>query len=245
MIKGFEKIRTRKEYLKQFKGKIPDKAKDRNKIERALEIALDTRKFEIELYWKRATYFWAFIAVTFTGYFIVLSSDTINQYRGITIMISFLGLMFSLGWYFVNRGSKFWQENWEQHVSFLEDDIQGPLFKVYKYPNHKLNTLTGGYPFSVTKVNQLLSLFVVFFWLILFVYSVFFSFDKVIYINDVYDKIPVSVPILICLSIIIPIYIFTRLSYSFLKKQEKNFNKTISGEGMGNKKKSIKFLKKN
>ncbi|TQP38712.1 hypothetical protein FLM09_19635 [Vibrio cholerae] len=33
----------------------------KNKL--ALDYALDIRKFEIELYWKRATYFWALIAV--------------------------------------------------------------------------------------------------------------------------------------------------------------------------------------
>ena len=35
---------------------------------RALAYALDIRKFEIELYWKRATYFWGFIAAAFAGY---------------------------------------------------------------------------------------------------------------------------------------------------------------------------------
>ena len=34
----------------------------------ALAYALDIRKFEIELYWKRATYYWAFIAAAFAGY---------------------------------------------------------------------------------------------------------------------------------------------------------------------------------
>ena len=32
--------------------------------ERVLECAVDTRKFEIEHYWKYAAYFWAFIAST-------------------------------------------------------------------------------------------------------------------------------------------------------------------------------------
>ena len=35
------------------------------KYEKALEYALETRKFEIELYWERAKYFWAFIAASF------------------------------------------------------------------------------------------------------------------------------------------------------------------------------------
>ncbi|MCC9001729.1 MAG: hypothetical protein LM549_03765, partial [Candidatus Competibacter sp.] len=46
--------------------------KDRSKLESALEKALDIRKFEIELYWKRAAYFWTLIAAAFAGYFIIL-----------------------------------------------------------------------------------------------------------------------------------------------------------------------------
>ena len=35
---------------------------DESKLrEKALDLALDIRKFEIELYWKRAAYFWGFI----------------------------------------------------------------------------------------------------------------------------------------------------------------------------------------
>ena len=41
---------------------------DETKKEKALDHALDIRKFEIELYWKRAAYFWTFIAATLAGY---------------------------------------------------------------------------------------------------------------------------------------------------------------------------------
>ncbi len=37
-------------------------------VKKALELALEIRKFEIELYWKRATYFWAFITIALAGY---------------------------------------------------------------------------------------------------------------------------------------------------------------------------------
>ena len=55
---------------------IPRKKKKRKKektkedlINKALEIALDTRKFEIELYWKRTGYFVLFIGAIFVGYY--------------------------------------------------------------------------------------------------------------------------------------------------------------------------------
>jgi len=43
--------------------------------EKALQLAHDIRKFEIDLYWKRATYFWTFIAATFAGYFAIQAGN--------------------------------------------------------------------------------------------------------------------------------------------------------------------------
>ncbi|MDK7224247.1 hypothetical protein QP468_13575, partial [Proteus mirabilis] len=99
------------------------------KEDAALEKALDIRKFEIELYWKRATYFWTFIGVTFAGFFAVQTSSSLNK-QDISVVLSCLGIIFSWAWFCVNRGSKFWQENWEKHVDNLEDKIIGPLYKI-------------------------------------------------------------------------------------------------------------------
>ena len=43
--------------------------------ESALKQALDIRKFEIELYWKRTAYFWTLIAATFAGYVAIQSKN--------------------------------------------------------------------------------------------------------------------------------------------------------------------------
>ena len=94
-------------------------------FEKTLEKALETRKFEIELYWKRTTYFWAFIASSFAGYFVVIK---LTQFKEMTIVVSMIGLLFSIGWYLANRGSKYWQKNWEAHVDMLEDEQIGPLY---------------------------------------------------------------------------------------------------------------------
>ena len=83
-------IKDREEYLKEFEiSVISDENTDINnalnnqtskKLENAFKTALDTRKFEIELYWKRTTYFWAFIAFFFSMYVIALNSDNINLF---------------------------------------------------------------------------------------------------------------------------------------------------------------------
>lgn len=138
----------------------------------ALRYALDIRKFEIELYWKRATYFWAFIAAAFAAYGLIQASSIEPAQRlNLSVFISCLGLVFSFGWYCVNCGSKRWQENWEKHVDLLEDKTTGPLYKVtFKKKPSKgkkawlIEVATGSHPFSVSKINQIISLYVTFLW---------------------------------------------------------------------------------
>lgn len=190
------------------------------KKEAALKTALDIRKFEIEMYWKRATYFWAFITTTFAGYFVLLSSKNINDYRGLTIVISSIGFFFSLGWYFVNRASKFWQENWEAHVSMLEDNVHGPLFSVIRIPKDKIKELNGHYPFSVSKINQLLSSIVVAFWFCIFIFSIFYSFNCLYYLGNLKLWIIFSISVILMALLICFSYIFYKESFSFLLKPE-------------------------
>ena len=155
----------------------------------ALKEALDARKFEIALYWKRTQYFWAIIAATFAGYAVLVSSSKESSTNDESYLAQFalvcLGVVFSLGWYLVNRGSKYWQTNWERHVTLLEDDIIGPLFKTRRTEEDlswwKLN---GAYRFSVSKVNQFVSLFVFIFWLLLFLRYVLASFKILVLCAD-------------------------------------------------------------
>lgn len=149
------------EYNKAFEGDgeaVPDSVRVR-----ALDRALDIRKFEIELYWKRATYFWAFLAVTLAGYFTLLAAKIEEDAKKDALLtVSCLGAVFSVTWYFVNRASKFWQENWEHHVNLLEGKVIGPLYEtVLGDRDIRFRKLSGPYPFSVSKLNQILSLFVV------------------------------------------------------------------------------------
>ncbi|MGH8841317.1 MAG: hypothetical protein ACREX1_01400 [Advenella sp.] len=145
----------------------------RKKINAALKHALDIRKFEIGLYWQRAAYFWALIAAAFAGYFAVLAAQYMpaNDKDFNAFVIACLGLIFSLSWFLVNRGSKYWQENWENHVDMLEDDITGPLYKtiLYRPPNKNLlpRLIEGSAPFSVSQINQWVSLFTLAIWLCL------------------------------------------------------------------------------
>jgi hypothetical protein len=147
---------TREQYLEDFPMGCARKE--------ALKQALDIRKFEIDLYWKRATYFWAFIAVSFAGYFALQKdADLANIY-----VVTCLGFLFSLAWYLVNRGSGSWQRNWEGHVDLLEDEIMGPLHKItINRRAYRLLDLIEPYAYSPSRINNLLSLGITSAWIVL------------------------------------------------------------------------------
>ncbi len=158
---------SQEEYVKNFEGKAGA----------ALEHALDIRKFEIELYWKRATYFWTFIGATLAGFFAVQNFEDPTR-QDLSVILSCLGLVFSFSWVLVNRGSKFWQENWEKHVDMLEDETTGPLYKTVLSRNRGTqgqdrlsHILTGASEISVSKINQIVSVYIFVLWWFLLGYS--------------------------------------------------------------------------
>lgn len=135
-------------------------------INKALEIALDTRKFEIELYWKRTGYFVLFIGAIFVGYYNVFSN---SKSHWASLFIAALGFLLSLLWYMANRGSKFWQENWEAHIEELSTYLGTPIFGIIKSRKDSICKVTGHYPFSVSKVNQMVSLIITISWFLTFI----------------------------------------------------------------------------
>lgn len=136
----------------------------------ALRTAHDIRKFEIELYWKRANYFWLFIGATFAAFYVVYSDDTDTaKHKDFLLhLISYVGFALSVAWYFVNRASKYWQLNWETHVDFLEGDQDGQLYKTVLSGHRGCNDFwrnwNGAYKFSVSKINTVISLYFCAFW---------------------------------------------------------------------------------
>lgn len=135
--------------------------------------AADIRKFEIDMYWKRATYFWALIAVAFAAFFAVSSAQHLSpQDKGLYLSaISSAGFIFTFAWFSVNKGSKYWQENWENHLDLLEDKITGPLYKTKlerpKNDSYLEKLIIGPQPYSVSKINQIVAVFTMLIWLFL------------------------------------------------------------------------------
>jgi hypothetical protein len=159
------KANAAQEYTQSFSGEALD---DKSKARKALDLALDIRKFEIGLYWQRAAYFWALIAAAFAGYFAILGSDKLEDKNYLAYIVSCIGIAFTWAWYLVNRGSKYWQENWENHVDMLEDEIVGPLYKTILHrPSNRPFTekhILGPRAISVSKINLLVSIFTLYIW---------------------------------------------------------------------------------
>ena len=120
----------------------------KNKIELAYKEVCETRRFEIQMYWHRAAYFWAFIVSIYTAFFFISGNDgdQIASKEIIKLALAFLGFVFCLGFYFSNKGSKVWQENWEILEGLLEDEVSIKLYKTFYY-DAKNN-------YSVSKIND-------------------------------------------------------------------------------------------
>lgn len=144
---------SEKEYKESFA--------DAEIAEKSFEKAWAIRNFEIELYWKRATYFWAFIASSFVGYFALINSanykpsdkhDNVEVY-----FLICMGFILSVAWLLTNKGSKTWQRHWETHVDLLEDQFTGPLYK----------TVNPQDTYSVSKINEIVSITFIMIWSLL------------------------------------------------------------------------------
>jgi hypothetical protein len=126
--------------------------------------AYELRNFEIEHYWKRATYFWGFQLAVFAGFGLLWRLEPRStDWLPIAIAFAGIGVLTGVANALSAQGSRFWQENWEKHIDFLEDEIEGRLYKTVWLKRAK-----GSY--SVSRLNQLLSWYIVGFWIIVGAY---------------------------------------------------------------------------
>lgn len=143
---------SKEEYISKF---IDNRTQEQ--IEATYKKAWDAKNFEIDNYWKRANYFWAFQVASFAGYFTVLGSNAYPKNPQVLFFVICIGIITSQAWVLINIGSKTWQRHWEIHVDLLEDKVTGPLYKV----------ITTTKTYSVSKINEVVSNFILCIWIIL------------------------------------------------------------------------------
>lgn len=195
------KVLDEADYLKRFgvlkNGNDEYEVKDKDLLEKAYNKSWENRDFEINKFWTRAAYFWGFIVIIFGGFFTLLTStnnEKLAHFRFDLYLIA-LGLIFSLAWYLVIRGSKSWQENWEGHIDHLENFVSGPIYKTIFYKGNRF--------YSVSKINELLALLVIIVWFGMFVqyYTLNFSPSLNIKSIDIQGTLTFLITIIFSLSL--------------------------------------------
>ena len=132
----------------------------------ALGRAHEIRQFEIELYWKRATYFWVLQGAVFTALALTWRYSSPALSPLIPVALAALGCVTAFAGYLSARGSKFWQENWEHHIDMLEDDFEGRLHKTAYVGKD-------GIAWSVSGVNDRLGFCFFLFWIAVLASAIF------------------------------------------------------------------------
>ncbi|MEA5104469.1 hypothetical protein [Pantoea sp. S18] len=150
---------------------------DYMKIKEAYSKSHDIRKFEIDLYWKRATYFWLFMVALFTLIGLAIKSDD-HFILAITPLVCIFGILISQSFNFANKGSKYWQEHWEKNLDMLEFYVSGDLYKI--------KTETKDNKPSVSFINEYISASLVNLWKLT---TFLFVVRSVIMIDSIFYKI--------------------------------------------------------
>lgn len=192
---------------------------DEDKLEKLLELSIEQRKFAIEHYWNRANYFWLFVAAFFVAYVETLpdkggccgnSSDF--QMGLVNLLVCIGGLFSSICWYVANRGSKYWQENWELHINTISKKLGKPIFQILMNPKTCIFNPFTYYPYSFTRVNLLLNLGIIGIWTLLLLQH----FDVVV---DVWH-FSMSNPLFVLLLVILMWIIMHFCTINFVKRRK-------------------------
>lgn len=125
---------------------------------RRLEMALQLRNFEIELFWKRFNYFWLISAAALVGY-----ASVKERSDKVLMLIACFGLVSSFSWTLLNIGSKWWQEAYEEKVKKYERSLGRGFFTIHNVPRSRL-FLFRLRRFSVSSIAVGISSFSTAFW---------------------------------------------------------------------------------
>ena len=125
-----------------------------------LDLAVQTRNFEIELFWKRSLFYWGFIATAFTGYAALRAAKS-----DLSILVACFGVVCAFSWTLITRGSKYWQEGWESKVDRFEKPVIGRFFADEEPVQSHKSAWLRARRYSVSKISIALSDYVLILWL--------------------------------------------------------------------------------
>lgn len=154
------------------------------------EKSLEQRKFEISNFWSRGWFFGALLLLMAKGYF-----DLKPESQEYAIYLAFLGFWTSFFQSLMNRGSKYWQERWENKTKNTESALGIDVTLTKKYEESERYYLDAGIlaknenffasarRFSVSKLTILVWDIITISWFMLWVKSCNIHFDGIQYIR--------------------------------------------------------------
>lgn len=154
------------------------------------KIAIDTRKLELELFWKRSLFFAGFISAAFAVY---------SSANSVKLPMAALGLFLSVSWFLANKGSKYWYETWEIKVNALEECLEREfselndgliahkLFQAWLDEKGYWWHLTRGSRWSVSRLTIMISIAIIPPWIYAFLKEI--SYIKLLAIQHVNQNI--------------------------------------------------------
>jgi hypothetical protein len=86
-------------------------------LREAYRVALDTRNFEIGLFWQRSNYFLVLNTAVAVGFF----TRDLRHWQA--FVLSVVGAVVAYLWLLVNLGGKFWQSRWEHRLELIEREV--------------------------------------------------------------------------------------------------------------------------
>lgn len=128
--------------------------------ELTLQYAAENRKNEIALLWSRALYFWGFSAVLITGYGLAVSN-----HKTLAALVGSFGIINSVCWSLVNRGSRYWQSVWEKKTEQAERAVLSTsIFPRSTNPYVESRWFWGARQYSASKLALAISDFSIIGW---------------------------------------------------------------------------------
>ena len=184
----------------ELTSKMFKRVSDNHKIN-LYEKILELRKFEIENFWKRAIFFWGTIALIYVAYF------RLEQSNAYIFIVPLIGLLFNIIFSLSIRGSKYWQEHYEDLASQYETSLNFVLFSHSKETGFTLGDkghfLSKPQRFSVSKLAMLLADLSVIVWFFLWVKTSIENFNSLSFDFSIDNKIDIPTLIIILTHIVL------------------------------------------
>jgi len=137
-------------------------------LKECFQIAIDNRKFEIELLWKRSLVFAGFVAALFVAF----TQSELNQLK---LVLGTAGAVLSFVWSLANRASKSWQESWELKAKGYSQLLYGSrlIFAREEQDQSDVLCLLRPRKLSVSRLLMVVSDYTFLFWVALLSYWLF------------------------------------------------------------------------